>query len=299
MIDFEKSEKLPRHRRYFNISVIWIFYFRYVIRLLYWLRIPHEMITLLSILLGMTAAYFFYNGSLIAGAVALHLKDIFDASDGAIARLTGRGHLIGRYLDSLGDFLSLTMVMLAIGLHVSEAGDYTYLIWSGSAIVSTFIQCSFFNYYQLAYLETFGVDTLSSKRDEVSRDDKYGGFKSAPARAMVVVFRFFYIIVYSWQDKLVAYTDRKLIPPNTILSEEQRFGNKELMVFQSTLCFGTHIFIIIIAALIGKPAYSLIFIGIVMNIYLMFVLYFRKRHYRKKAGKISAHSRPETQTIED
>ena len=299
MIDFEKSEKLPRDRRYFNISIIWIFYFRYVIRLLYALRIPHEAITLLSIFLGMGAAYFFYQGSLITGAVMLHFKDIFDASDGAIARLTGRGHLIGRYLDSLGDFLSLTLVMLAIGLHASMTGDISYLIWSGIAILSTFIQCSFFNYYQLAYLETFGIETLSSKRDEIGRDDKYGGFESAPARALLSVFRFFYIIVYSWQDKFVAFTDSILTGKNNKLSNKERYGNRQLMILQSALCFGTHIFILIVGALTGKPVYSLIFIGTAMNIYLIIVLYLRKKHYSNMAEKISAHSRPEIQTIED
>jgi len=299
MIDFEKSEKLPRHRRYFNISIIWIFYFRLVIRLLYYLRIPHEAISLLSIIFGVAAAYLFYNGSIIAAAVMLHLKDLFDASDGAIARLTGRGHLIGRYLDSLGDFFTLTLVILAIGLHASQNGDYAYMIWSGAAVLSTFIQCSFFNYYQLSYLEAFGIETLSSKRDEIGRDDKYGGFESKPARALLALFRFFYIVVYSWQDKLVAAIDNFLVGKNINLSDEERFENKFLMVLQSALCFGTHIFIIIIWALAGKPQQSLIFIALVMNIYLTLVLYLRKRHYRRQSAKKSAFSQPGNQTIED
>ena len=299
MIDFEKSEKLPRDRRYFNISIIWIFYFRLVIRLLYYLRIPHEIISLLSIVFGVSAADLFYNGSFIAGAVMLHLKDIFDASDGAIARLTGRGHLIGRYLDSLGDFFTLTLVMLAIGLNVSQSGDYSYLIWSIAAIFSTFIQCSFFNYYQLSYLEAFGIKTLSSKRDEIGRDDRYGGFVSKPARGLLATFRFLYIIVYSWQDRLVAAVDRLLVGRKTGLGDEERFGIKSLMILQSALCFGTHIFIIIVSALAGRPGTSLIFITIAMNIYLLLVLYLRKRYYCRQAAENSAASRPEIQTIED
>ncbi|UCD17815.1 MAG: hypothetical protein JSV44_02620, partial [Candidatus Zixiibacteriota bacterium] len=58
-----------------------------------------------------------------------------------------------------------------------------------------------------------------------------------------------------------------------------RFGYKSLMVLQSALCFGTHIFIIIIFALWGKPHYALVFIGTFMNLYLAFVLYLRKRKY--------------------
>lgn len=292
MIDLEKSEKLPRDRRYFNISIIWIFYFRTVIRLLYWLRIPHEAITLLSIFFGISAAYLFYTGSLIAAAVALHLKDLFDACDGAIARLTGRGHLIGRYLDSLGDFLSLTLVMLAIGLRASNNDGDIYMIWAVIAVISTFLQCSFFNYYQLSYLDAFGIKTLSSKRDETARDDIKRQFESWPARAVLGLLRFFYIIVYSWQDRLAASIDNSLVGKNRTLSPEQRFGNKFLMILQSALCFGTHIFIIIVAALLGRPETALIFISIVMNLYLVGLLYLRKRHYRRQPVEMSFSQSP-------
>ncbi len=285
MIDFEKSEKLPHDRRYFNISIIWIFYFRYVIRVLYWLRVPHELITLVSIFFGIGAAGLFYNGFLIAAAIALHLKDIFDACDGAIARLTGRGHLIGRYLDSLGDFLSLTLVMLAIAIQASNNGSNIFKFWGIIAIFSTFIQCSFFNYYQLSYLDAFGIKTLSSKRNETGRDDTEDQFRSIPARAILNLFRIFYIIVYGWQDKLVAGIDNMLVGQACNLSPEQRFGNRSLMVLQSALCFGTHIFIIIIGALLGRPEGALIFIGIVMNIYLFVLLYLRKRHYRAQMSQ--------------
>jgi len=302
MIDLEKSEKLPRPRRYFNISIIWIFYFRNVIRILYYLRIPHEAITLLSVILGVFSAYLFYAGNFIAAAVTLHFKDIFDASDGAIARLTGRGHLIGRYLDSLGDFFSLTLVMLAIGLRAAQTGEHIYIVWSAVAVFSTFIQCSFFNYYQLSYLKAFGVDTLSSKRDETARADRYGGFESKPARILLDICRLFYIIVYSWQDKLVAAIDRFLVGKNKRnieLSDEKRYGNKFLMTLQSALCFGTHIFIIISAALWGKPETALIFIAVFMNIYLLIVLYLRKRHYRIQAASNPAVSRPQIKTLEE
>ncbi|MEW5924051.1 MAG: CDP-alcohol phosphatidyltransferase family protein [Candidatus Zixiibacteriota bacterium] len=292
MIDFEKSEKLPKDRRYFNISIIWIFYFRYVIRPLYWLRIPHEAVTLLSIFFGIGAAYLFFTGSLIAAAVALHLKDLFDACDGAIARLTGRGHLIGRYLDSLGDFLSLTLVMLAIGFRAADNMGGTYILWAVAAILSTFLQCSFFNYYQLSYLDAFGIMTLSSKRDETTRDDVKRKSNSFPARGILILLRFFYIIVYSWQDGLTAFLDSILVGKNKTITPELRFGNRLLMVLQSALCFGTHIFIIIIWALLGRPEAALIFITIVMNLYLFLLLYLRKRHYRRQPVEMSFSQSP-------
>ncbi|MCX6832837.1 MAG: CDP-alcohol phosphatidyltransferase family protein [candidate division Zixibacteria bacterium] len=147
MIDLEKAEKIPVSRRYFNISVIWILYYRHVLRLLYWLRFPHELVTLASIGSGLLSAIMFYQGKLIPAAILLHGKDVFDACDGSLARMTGRGHLIGRYLDSLGDFLVLTSVVIAIGLHAYSLGQQHYLLWALAAVFSIFIQCSFFNFY--------------------------------------------------------------------------------------------------------------------------------------------------------
>lgn len=282
MVDLEKAEKLPKERRYFNISIIWIFYFRYAIRLFYFFKIPHEILTLGSIGFGFISAYYFYHGSLIIAAVTIHLKDILDASDGAIARLTDRGHLIGRYLDSVGDFAALTAILGAIALYAKYHISETYLIWGGIAILSTFIQCSFFNYYQLAYLETFGIQSLSSKRNEIGRDDLNKSFKSPPLRFLLKGLHFLYIIIYSWQDKLVAVIDNLLLNKGHSLSNDEKFSNKTLMALQSALCFGTHIFIIIIFALLGKPEYSLIFISLIMNIYLLIVLYLRKRYYRAR-----------------
>jgi phosphatidylglycerophosphate synthase len=285
-VDIEKSEKLPKNRKYFNVSIIWIFYFRYVIRLLYTLRIPHEVVTLLSISFGIISAYLFYAGAFIWAALALHLKDIFDACDGALARLTGRGHLIGRYLDSLGDFLSLTLVICAISAFALKSGSGIYIFWGALAILSTFMQCSFFNYYQLAYVEAFGIKSLSSKRDEVNRNDldKIGGGKSKPARFTLTGLRFFYKIIYSWQDRLVKATDEFLAGDNAGMSPAQRYGNKVLMTMQSALCFGTHIFVIIIFALTGKPEYSLILIGTIMNIFLLLLLYLRHNYYKSVAA---------------
>ena len=287
-IDIEKSEKLPHDRRYLNISVLWIFYFRLAVRLFYRSRIPHEVVTLLSIISGLFSAWFLYNGALIIGALLLHLKDIFDASDGALARLTGRGHLIGRYLDSLGDFVVLHAVVIAISLKAYSAGSHAYIFWGGLTLLSIFIQCSFFNFYQLAYVERYGIKTLSSKRDEINRDDINRRIDSVSWSYRMILrgLRLFYIIVYSWQDKLVASVDRAILRKVPPAHHDEYYGDKTFMTLQSPLCFGTHIFIIIIFALIGRPEFSLIFISVVMNLYLLLLLYLRKSRFAAKSPTV-------------
>lgn len=274
--DLSRAEKLPREHRYLNISVLWIPYYRWVLRLFYYLHVPHEVVTSFSIISGLLSAFWFYHGSFLIAAIALHLKDVFDACDGALARLTGRGHLIGRYLDSLGDFLVLTAVMGAIALRAATLSPI-YFFWGALAILATFIQCSFFNYYQLAYLERFGIDRLSSRRDERDREEVSTG-------TVVLILNRLYLIVYGWQDRFVAAVDNHLRKQMPAVTDQQWFGHRGLMVAQSALCFGTQIFVVIVAALVGRPKLALPFIGVVMTIYLAVLLWTRRRILVKLAG---------------
>jgi len=285
VIDWEKAEKLPPEHRYLNLSVLWIFYYRAVVRILDRLRVPHEVVTIFSIACGVVAAILFYDSRYILAAIALHFKDIFDACDGSLARLTGRGHLIGRYLDSVGDFFSLTLVIIAISLAASRSGSDTYMLWGVAAILSTFIQCSFFNYYQLAYLEIHGVDRLLSRRNETTRDDLNGTDRSMMGRILLSFLRFCYLIIYSWQDRLVAAIDGSLLKRSGA-SESKWYGERLLMVPQSALCFGTHIVVIIAFSIVNKPEYSLIFISTVMNIFLVSLLLIRRFRFRLKGSRI-------------
>jgi len=202
MDTIEQSRKFAPEKRYFNVSVLWIFYFRAVLRLLYRLRVPHEAVTLFAIAIGLVSAYLFYGGHVIAAAVTLHFKDVFDACDGALARLTGRGHLIGRYMDSVGDFAALTAVLAAISVRAASLGYGNYLLWGILAWLSLFIQCSFFNYYQLAYAEQAGGKRLSSERDELSRHDADAYAGSFGKRATLKILRLLYIIVFGWQASI-------------------------------------------------------------------------------------------------
>ncbi len=276
----EKSEKLPKEHRYFNISVIWIFYYRVVLRVLYYLKIPHEVVTGLSITCGLVSAGEFYYGHFILAAILLHFKDIFDACDGALARLTGRGHLVGRYLDSLGDFLVLSAVVWAIAIRTMPTGTLHFAIWAAAAQLSIFIQCSFFNFYQLAYLEQHESDRLISKKDEVHRNDLNVKNRSLLYRFILGFFRVLYIVIYSWQDKFVARVDRLALRLSGKRDRAEWYGSKVLMTLVSPLCFGTHIFIIIACTLLGHPEIPLKIIIIFMNLYLILfvigkVLYFR------------------------
>lgn len=76
-----------------------------------------NLITSVSILLRLLAAWFFLQGThdyLICGAVAFYLSYVLDCMDGAVARLRKLSSEFGRYLDHLGDLLGGIIAVAAL-----------------------------------------------------------------------------------------------------------------------------------------------------------------------------------------
>ncbi len=64
---------------------------------------------------GVVAAVELGRGSLLAAALLVQLKTLFDNADGQLARLTGRTSAFGRYLDSEVDLLVNAALFAALG----------------------------------------------------------------------------------------------------------------------------------------------------------------------------------------
>lgn len=283
-VDWSKLEKFSGARKYFNISVLWIFYYRYVIRLLYYTRIHPHLVLLLSFLCGVISVYFLWYDKLIAAAVLLHFKDIFDACDGSLARLTGKTSRIGRFLDSLSDMAILTAVVAVITIKAYTAADQPYYIALGIfAWLSLFIQCSYFNFYQLSYAISLGTSNLNSRLDESkSESSEYDG------HPLLRLLQYIYRLIYGWQDRLVYHIDRlscSLVDIYPGFDHDNWYRSKIFLTLNSALCFGTHIFVFMICFVFGNPVLALWIISIMFNIYLLAILSGRIMYFKIRLAR--------------
>jgi phosphatidylglycerophosphate synthase len=101
------------------------------------LPISPNQITLISFFLGLTSAYFFFQGSywtsVIAGAL-LVISTWVDGADGEIARLKFMETDIGKKLDIYGDNIVHFFIFTAIGIGVfGQTGENIYLYLGGLA----------------------------------------------------------------------------------------------------------------------------------------------------------------------
>lgn len=281
----EASHKLPAGHRYLNLSTLWIPYFRLLIRAFYRLHIRHEVATALSIGCGLAGAWVIAglpdSGRFVTAAVLVHLKDVFDATDGALARLTGTGHRFGRFLDTVGDGVTFTGWIAATALVMVTAGTspVATTAWAVAGWLSLFLQCSYYNFHHLHAVRVAGARS-TSRLDEQSVE---------PADRATAVMAAVYRVWFGWQDRLVAWFDRRQrvsvgLPEDAADPENDAwYRHRGLLVANSALCFGTHTFVLVVLLLARRPEWFLPAVAIGMNAYLLLIVAARRVVFRRDA----------------
>ena len=105
-----------------------------------YLNIPPNVVTLFSVIAGVSAAYAFYTHHVLTGATLLFISGLLDLADGIVARTTGRATKFGAVLDWLADKFIDGLVLGAVwgricqplGSHCFGYGKYVaYLYKTG------------------------------------------------------------------------------------------------------------------------------------------------------------------------
>lgn len=104
-----------------------------IVNILVKIKIHPNLVTLLSLLLGIVAFLFYWQGIFWAGAIFLFLCGIFDTFDGEIARQTNRVTKIGGFLDSTADRINEFLIYLGLFLYYYSHETYA-LFWIFTAM---------------------------------------------------------------------------------------------------------------------------------------------------------------------
>ena len=115
--DIEKMNKLPLEARFLDINDFWYFPNRWVVRFLYPLPVTPTQITITSLIAGLVSVGCYIidsSAGLVWGALFLYLKIFLDNIDGNLARVRGETSRLGRFLDSLTDFMVSFLVYFVL-----------------------------------------------------------------------------------------------------------------------------------------------------------------------------------------
>ena len=208
--DIEKMNKLPLEARFFDINNFWYFPNRWVVRFLYPLPVTPTQITITSLIAGLVSVGCYMidsDAGLMLGASFLYLKIFLDNVDGNLARARGEVSRLGRFLDSLTDFIVSFLVYLVLTLRlISETSNPLYWFLGGLSFLSCLIHCSYFVFYLVQYTSISGT-YLSNRADENITEEDNAAYDKGELSTSVYFLQRSHVFLYGWQDKAIEWFD--------------------------------------------------------------------------------------------
>lgn len=269
------------------------------------LGVHPNAVTILSIFLGIGAAYCFYFVDVwhnVCGVLLLMFANFCDSTDGQLARLTGKHTFIGRMLDGFASGLWFVGIYVALALRMQHqlmpgttvpwgAGIWTLALVAGVLCHTT--QSSLGDYYRqihLYFLKGEGGSELGHSRQQYliyKHLDKGDWLK-----------RLFYLNYTSYcrsQERRTPAFQKffqrfKSHPDNTV---RQQFleGSRPLMPYTNILTFNTRAICLYVTCLLNCPWLYFIFeITVLQLIYI----YMHQRHEKLCREMISLLSKTAT-----
>lgn len=246
-------------------------------------------VTLLSIVLGVAAAVCFYFDSVAINAVGIALlvqANLFDSTDGQMARLTGKKTRWGRILDGFAGDAWFFSIYFALCMRLQgtlipfTSVHWGVGIWLTCAVVGFVFharQCQLADYYRnihLFYLKGTGGSELD-RSEALQREFRETRWRDRGAWKLFLVF----YIRYTRAQEQMSPTYQRLRGYALNPAQRERFlqGSRPLMKYTNLLTFNTRAIALYVSLLVGEPLLYLLFESVVLNALLA---YMRARHER-------------------
>ncbi|HUN66497.1 MAG TPA: CDP-alcohol phosphatidyltransferase family protein [Bacteroidota bacterium] len=210
-----------------------------LVRLIGRTSITPNQVTILSVIIGVTAGAVYLAGTPVATAIGgtmVLLKDITDDADGQLARAKSLYSRRGRFLDSIGDAV----------VSVAVFGGITAVLWRGNpslwtvllgavSLVGMTLRVSYHVYYQASFLHTENRYVLNRTIETVTEEDLRGD-------PFTLRLQRIFILIYGWQDRMMNRIDRWSLRPDPDLAMlPVWYGDRLSLILSGLLGFGTEL----------------------------------------------------------
>ncbi|MBQ1588005.1 MAG: CDP-alcohol phosphatidyltransferase family protein [Prevotella sp.] len=259
------------------------------------LGIHPNVITVLSIFLGIGAGYMFYFRDLthnIMGVLFLMFANFCDSTDGQMARLTGKKTLIGRILDGFSGDIWFICIYAALAFRLMDQyipftdtkwGMWAWLLMAVAGILCHSPQSSLSDYYRQIHL-FFLKGKENSELD--NSQQQHAIYEEEKKKGNLIPQLFYYNYA-----KYCRSQERRTPQFQSFFKEYQtkvrqginldaiktKFldGSRPLMPFTNILTFNTRAICLYISCLIDKPwIYPLFEITVMYTLYI----YMHRQH---------------------
>lgn len=273
--DIEKMNKLPEGHRFFDVNDLWYLPNRWTIKVLYPLPISANQITFFALAMGAFAACFYlleHDLALLGGAVFLYGKLFLDNVDGNLARVRGEESRFGRFFDSFTDFAVTVMIYSALTWRLArETSDPFLWLLGFAAMMSSFLQCSYFVYYLVNYTAKVG-SCLENRPDEAMTQEDRRRYESKTYSWAVFYLQRIHNWVYGWQDQGIAFLDRYSRKwagaADSGKMMDRWYADKVFLSLSSPLCLCTNTMALVIFSLMDRIEVCFLLIVFLGNAWL-------------------------------
>ena len=259
-------------------------------------------VTLLSIVIGATSGYFFYQTDLrmnIIGICLLIWANWYDCADGQLARMTGKKTLIGRILDGFAGDVWFFCIYLGLCLRLMPGWGlwiWPLAAWAGLRCHGR--QCAIGDYYRNIHLWFFlgreGSELATSRQEK----EEYRSLKWCSSEWFHKLYLFFYIRYTKSQEdqtpvfqQLFSAIQEKL---GGKVSEDMRRRFRQdslpLMPITNILTFDTRAGVLFLSVLIGMPWIYFIFESTVLEVLRYRMIHRHEGFCRKYLDEINSQN---------
>lgn len=142
-------------------------------------KIKPDHLTLIAMVMGITGGFFYSLGShltCIIGALFYLLFNIFDCSDGQLARIKKNGTSVGRLLDGIADYIAAIAIYtgIVIGYTNKPGQPSAFVLLIALAGISIIVQESLVDYFRTRFLDIVleRKDTYNDELNEYKNEYK-------------------------------------------------------------------------------------------------------------------------------
>lgn len=249
-----------------------------------------NIVTIISIVLGLFAAFCFYHVEIewnLLGIFVLVVANTLDSADGQLARMSGKKTLWGRILDGFAGDIWFFSIYFAIGLRLtpqpmpwgiaSRWGVWIWVLMFFSGIISHKNQTTLSDYYRNVYLLFKGEKSELNSSVELRREQL-----STPWREWFWKIWLFFYQRYTAKQESMTPNFQRLMSHIThskdgVIDKElsERFckGTYHLLKWTNILTFNTRAIVIFLSLLCNMPWIYFIFELTILN-----VIYWYMKH---------------------
>lgn len=256
-------------------------------------------VTLMSIIIGATSGYFFYQTDLgmnIIGIFLLIWANWYDCADGQLARMTGKKTLIGRILDGFAGDVWFFCIYFGLCLRLTpQWGIWIWLLAAWAGLRCHGRQCAIGDYYRNIHLWFLLGEKGSELATSQQEKKEFRSLKWCSSEWFHKLYLFFYIRYTQSQEdqtpcfqKLFHAIQEKL---GGHVSEDmrQRFRQDSLplMPITNILTFDTRAAVLFLSVLIGQPWIYFVFESTVLEILRYRMIYIHETFCKKYLKEVN------------